>query len=251
MHNRRPTAHERAILFLAEPVNAAVAAAFAIAALIAALTVAAGAARSAPDGCTAYTVVRGDTASQVALRHDIPWPEFVAANQHIDDLNRIFPGDELVVGPCEQAPQHLDAAAVAIDLERHPDGRLTAAGICRLAAIHFPAAEVVTATAVGLAESNGRTEAQGDLTIQTSKWGPSVGVFQIRTLWDHRGTGDTRDIDALTDPLFNAAAARTIFDGAGGRWTPWGAYTHPKGAPAYERRIDEARAGCASIGVTR
>ncbi|MCW2498135.1 hypothetical protein [Jatrophihabitans sp.] len=64
-----------------------------------------------------------------------------------------------------------------------------------------------TLTAIGGAESHWNTSAQGDLGIQTAKWGPSYGVWQIRTLKADTGKGTARDINFLRQGLFAQAAA--------------------------------------------
>lgn len=86
----------------------------------------------------------------------------------------------------------------------------------------FNASEAVTATAIALAESGGRTDAQGDTGITTAVWGPSVGLWQIRSLKSDSGTGRTRDATRLTDPKFNAQSARAIYKASG--WSPWSVY---------------------------
>lgn len=86
-----------------------------------------------------------------------------------------------------------------------------------------PAAATI-ATAIALGESGGRTDAQGDVGIQDSKWGPSIGLWQIRSVKAQSGTGQPRDATRLTDPAFNAASMVTI-SGAGKNWSPWTVYT--------------------------
>lgn len=72
-------------------------------------------------------------------------------------------------------------------------------------------------------ESHGRTDAMGDLGIQDATWGPSVGVWQIRSVKAETGTGGTRDVRALTDPTRNAAAMATI-SGGGSNFGAWTVY---------------------------
>lgn len=55
------------------------------------------------------------------------------------------------------------------------------------------------------------------------KWGPSVGLWQIRTLRDPAAWGGNdrlRDLDELRDPVAQARAAFAISKG-GTDWTPW------------------------------
>jgi murein DD-endopeptidase MepM/ murein hydrolase activator NlpD len=65
-----------------------------------------------------------------------------------------------------------------------------------------------TAYAISIAESGGRSNAKGDVGLQTSKWGPSIGLFQIRSLKDWKKYNDPyRDASRLFDPRYNAEAA--------------------------------------------
>lgn len=88
----------------------------------------------------------------------------------------------------------------------------------------FRGTTLAVAVAVAIGESSLVTDARGDTTITTEKWGPSVGLWQVRSLNAERGTGGTRDADALTDPAHNARSAFTI-SGGGLRWSPWTVYT--------------------------
>lgn len=67
------------------------------------------------------------------------------------------------------------------------------------------------------------TELVGDQDLADSTWGYSYGVFQIRSLRAHKGTGKTRDEERLMDPLFNARSARTIKLDRGS-WKPWSTF---------------------------
>lgn len=108
--------------------------------------------------------------------------------------------------------------------------RLTAAQVAAYASgAGFPSSEIPTATAVALAEHGGdvKTDALGDVSLQSSKWGPSVGIWQIRSLTPAylakaSGTDKLRDQTRLVDPTFNAAAARAIWAAKG--WQPWSTY---------------------------
>jgi hypothetical protein len=89
----------------------------------------------------------------------------------------------------------------------------------------FRGRSIETAVAVALAESAGDPTARGDTGLQNGTWGPSVGLWQIRSLNDERGTGGTRDEKANLDPRTNARHAYTI-SGKGTNWQPWAAYTN-------------------------
>ena len=84
--------------------------------------------------------------------------------------------------------------------------------------------QAVTATAIAAAESSLNPAVMGDTTITNGTWGPSVGLWQIRTLKAQTGTGRSRDINILTDPTQNARAMFEISSG-GSNWGPWSTYT--------------------------
>lgn len=92
------------------------------------------------------------------------------------------------------------------------------------------------ATAIALAESGGRTDAVGDTTITTGKWGPSVGLWQVRTLKAETGKGSVRDINwLLASPANQAKAAYQIRMGANG-FKNWSVFSQNKGA-AYKEKL--------------
>lgn len=84
--------------------------------------------------------------------------------------------------------------------------------------------EAQVAVAIAMAESGLNPNAEGDVTIQTSTWGPSVGLWQVRSLKADSGTGRTRDASRLKDPAFNAKSMAEISNG-GTNWSPWSVYT--------------------------
>lgn len=81
----------------------------------------------------------------------------------------------------------------------------------------------VTAAAIAKAESGLRTDAIGDTTIQTGTWGPSVGLWQIRSLKAEKGKGTTRDVTRLTNKNFNARSMAAISN-HGSDFTPWSTF---------------------------
>lgn len=108
----------------------------------------------------------------------------------------------------------------------------------------FSAASAVTLTAIAKGESGWNPTAKGDTTITTDKWGPSVGLFQIRTLKAETGTGKDRDINALlASPARQAKAAYEISNG-GTNWQPWSVYTSGK----YKSYLGEARQAATAGG---
>jgi hypothetical protein len=88
----------------------------------------------------------------------------------------------------------------------------------------FSTAGAYTMAAIAGGESGFCTEAVGDKTITTTKWGPSYSLWQVRALNADKGTGRLRDATRLTDPVTNARAARTIYLAQG--FNAWGAYSN-------------------------
>lgn len=107
----------------------------------------------------------------------------------------------------------------------------------------FPDGDIAaTMTAIALAESGGRTDAIGDVALENATWGPSVGLWQIRSLKAQYGSNMPRDASRLTDPAFNAHAALSIWGGAKkaghNPYGPWSTYTNG----AYRAFMDQANA---------
>lgn len=85
--------------------------------------------------------------------------------------------------------------------------------------------QAVIATAIAAAESSRIPNKRGDTTIQTNLWGPSYGLWQIRTIKSQTGKGTDRDIKHLQKSLGNQAAAMYKISMGGTDWTPWSVYT--------------------------
>lgn len=113
-------------------------------------------------------------------------------------------------------------------------GAVRAALAAREAGIPEPLLQM--AIAVAMAESMGDPDAIGDTDIENEKWGPSVGLTQLRTLRSQRGTGGPRDIERVRDPLENMRAAYELLQGqnftSGGKtwyepggWDQWSTVT--------------------------
>jgi hypothetical protein len=83
--------------------------------------------------------------------------------------------------------------------------------------------QAVIATAIAMAESGLNPGAVGDVALEDATWGPSEGLWQVRSLKAQRGTGQTRDATRLTDPQFNARSMYEISDG-GRNFEPWSTY---------------------------
>jgi len=99
-----------------------------------------------------------------------------------------------------------------------------------------PEQDIPTMVAIAMAESAGNTDAQGDKTLANSKWGNSVGLFQIRSLRDpskYSGVDRLRDAAKLEDPVYNAKAAWAISK-EGTDYSPWTTFTEG----TYEKYMD-------------
>lgn len=102
-----------------------------------------------------------------------------------------------------------------------------------------------TAYAVSIAESGGRSNAVGDVNLQNEKWGPSIGLFQIRSLKDWKKWNDPyRDAKRLPDPSYNTDAALKKSK-QGSNWKPWTTYTQG----SYLKHLAEADSMAATVGV--
>lgn len=103
-----------------------------------------------------------------------------------------------------------------------------------------------TAFAVALAESGGRSKAKGDMSLQNKTWGPSLGVFQIRSLKNPPNTpsGKWRDGKRLMDPSFNLQAAWAISN-QGTNWEPWSAYNNG----SFAKYLDDAQSAARKAGI--
>jgi len=82
----------------------------------------------------------------------------------------------------------------------------------------------VIAVAVAMGESGLNPSAIGDTALANATWGPSIGLWQIRSLNAEKGKGTNRDATRLTDPAFNAKSAFEISSG-GKNFRPWTIYT--------------------------
>lgn len=125
-------------------------------------------------------------------------------------------------------------------------GKLTVEQVLRLAkGAGFSGNALQTIVAIAMSESGLRPDAQGDTGIQTDKWGPSVGLWQVRTLKAATGSGGTRDIQKLlADTNFQAKAAWEI-SGGGKTWQPWSVYT----SGAYQKNMGVVRDEMSAKGI--
>lgn len=99
----------------------------------------------------------------------------------------------------------------------------------------FSGMNLLTMVATILGESGGDPDNVGDESLANDKWGPSIGLAQVRSLWADKGTGRTRDPDRLTDPAFNLRSAWQISSG-GTSFKDWSVFT----SGAYKKYLDRA-----------
>lgn len=83
--------------------------------------------------------------------------------------------------------------------------------------------QAITATAIAWAESGLDPSSVGDVDLADDTWGPSVGLYQVRSLRADTGTGKERDVERLGDPSFNTRSMVAISTG-GTNWQPWSAW---------------------------
>jgi peptidoglycan hydrolase-like protein with peptidoglycan-binding domain len=106
----------------------------------------------------------------------------------------------------------------------------------------FAGEALLTAVAIAKGESGFESGAVGDTTLVDTTWGPSIGLFQIRSLHAEHGTGSARDELANHDPRHNVEAAWLI-SRRGTDFTPWSVFT----SGMYRRHLDAVRAACAAV----
>ena len=104
-----------------------------------------------------------------------------------------------------------------------PDAATAAAAVAYAAGLR-DLGSLRTAVAIAGGESGWNPGAVGDTTITDGTWGPSVGLWQIRSLKAQYGTGEPRDETRLKDPAFNARSMMQV-SGGGANWGPWSVYT--------------------------
>lgn len=118
-------------------------------------------------------------------------------------------------------------------------GTLTADQIAQYAyQAGFRGQGLLRIVAIAFAESGGRTNARGDVGLQTAQWGPSIGLTQVRSLNNQRGKGGQRDELANADPLTNMRNAFAISNG-GTNFRPWSTFTSGK----YQNFLGKAQTG--------
>lgn len=106
----------------------------------------------------------------------------------------------------------------------------------------FTGSSLLTIVAIAKAESGFDAGAVGDVSLTDGTWGPSVGLLQVRSLHEQRGTGGERDELANHDPAHNARAGFSI-SGHGADFRPWSVFL----SGAYRRHLEEVRDACRTV----
>lgn len=124
--------------------------------------------------------------------------------------------------------------------------RLPGEVYAELTAAGFDPQAAVTLTAIAGAESGYDTTALGDQGLQDNTWGPSFGLFQVRTVKADTGTGGDRDIAALASG--DAAQIQAAYDisHGGTDFSPWTTYTRG----TYQQYLPAAQAAAGATPAT-
>ncbi|GAA2749635.1 hypothetical protein [Kitasatospora cinereorecta] len=126
---------------------------------------------------------------------------------------------------------------------------LTINQLCDLAKdAGFTGDDIRIAGAVAMAESGGRADAIGDTGLVDAKWGPSIGLFQIRSLRRPQDFGypdNLRVEQSLSDPEYNTKAAKAIQQQAG-NWSAWSTFTNG----AYKQYLNGATSSTGETPTT-
>lgn len=209
--------------------------------------------RTAPAGCMAVEVQRGDTVSRIARANSLTLDQIAAINGHISNLNRVWPGDEIAVtcdpqGVALAAPQSVVRdvdVSQWLDEREKPNQLSWRAIIAHLYKQGLRGDDLITLSAISQCESNRYSTAVGDEHLVDKTWGPSYGPWQVRSQWKASGTFGARDIDMLRSGQveLQAWAAVEVWRQQGPKaWTCWrnGAHVGPMGA---------VRAAAAEMGL--
>jgi hypothetical protein len=108
----------------------------------------------------------------------------------------------------------------------------------------FSPAAATTMTAIAGPESGYNDQDVGDVSLENSTWGPSYGLFQIRTQKAATGTGGVRDQTWLAASDLNQAKAAYSISSGGTNFSPWSTYNDGK----YQSFLSGAAAAAKSVG---
>jgi len=111
----------------------------------------------------------------------------------------------------------------------------------------FRGERLAQAVAIAIAESNGKTDIESDTDLVDAKWGPSIGLWRIRSLqpaqrdkYPHEYP--LREPRANLDPMTNAKHAYVISQG-GRSWAEWATFDGAR----YREVMDRARAAARQV----
>ncbi|HEV2761003.1 MAG TPA: peptidoglycan-binding protein [Acidimicrobiales bacterium] len=110
----------------------------------------------------------------------------------------------------------------------------------------FRGESLVIAVAIARGESGFKPDAVGDVGLMDDVWGPSVGLWQVRSLHEERGTGGHRDELANVDPAHNARSAWAISGSGANRFRPWSVFTSRR----YLDFLEQVRGACRSVDAS-
>ena len=99
----------------------------------------------------------------------------------------------------------------------------------------FTPDQAKTMTAIAQAESARDPLAIGDVALQNRTFGPSVGLFQVRTVKAETGTGSDRDIQHLTGNVQAQVKAALNISNNGTNFRPWSTFT----SGSFRKFLDE------------
>jgi len=116
----------------------------------------------------------------------------------------------------------------------------------------FSASAAEDLCAIGLAESGFLTHSDrmadpsaiGDVGLEDAKWGPSIGMYQERTLKAESGHGTIRDERWLFDNPWHQTQAAYVTSNKGTNFHPWSTWLHGNA----QARLPLVRAILASAG---
>lgn len=204
--------------------------------------------------CTLHTVVSGDTLSRIAQRNGLTLEDVIARNRHLTNPDLIWPGDQAVIRCAPKAdtrpapsstvtepptttfpqPEAAMQRIVRPNLEQiiadgttpttfsDSCGNRNSAGTAltpdALVALLYKMGargnQLIGLAAVAPGESGMVVEKVGDCRLEDRQWGPSVGLFQVRTVKPEKGKDTPRDIEHISDAEGNAWAAIQVYNSA-------------------------------------
>lgn len=92
--------------------------------------------------------------------------------------------------------------------------------------VGFTGERVEQMLAVSLAEGGRQVSCVADENLVDAKWGPSIGVFSIRTLNAELGSGSCRDRNRIDGDLHQQAVCAFEISGQGRTLQPWSTFTN-------------------------